>query len=280
MLSPLPKLSVVSPKETALESPPLPPIPIPDEESWHAIARVPRHSVSDLGAQFGRLDRRSGRISATMDEGDLTRIMVAQRHYSTLAQTMVVVPGSNSDKGECAVGSATGAAVHKSIGAAHLRTRSISTSTGPQTPTSSTFNDVSTPPPFPLPPTPPSVQAARLASKSHRKWYSSSQSFGPVDETNEIDSLTAGVLPNLIPGLLIGPEMKVTDGAYSPAGTLGRNKSVDIPEEFGMSFSSPDAHPTPTLVPKHGAKSGSRSHRRSNLSLSRYAHPLLRRNAC
>ncbi|KAF6762004.1 hypothetical protein DFP72DRAFT_1164870 [Ephemerocybe angulata] len=283
MLSPQPKLSVIPPEELHTESPPLPPVPIPDEDSLPVNIYTHNRSQSENSAQFGRMHStkttRSSRNLST-EEGHATRIMVAQRHYSTLAQTVVVSPGGSSDHYDSPMGSATGVVVHKPFGGAHLRTRSVSTVSGPQTPTGSSFgttcssfgNDISPPPPFPLPPTPPNVRAARLAQMSHKKSFSSSYSFSPVQDVNEIDALTAGVLPILIPGLTVGEDMKIMQGGYTPPGTFSKSKGgkammkMKKMKEFGEDFSSPELHSTPVNT-RRGPRARKVSHKKNHFSL-------------
>ncbi|KAF5333151.1 hypothetical protein D9611_002719 [Ephemerocybe angulata] len=283
MLSPQPKLSVIPPEELHTESPPLPPVPIPDEDSLPVNIYTHNRSQSENSAQFGRMHStkttRSSRNLST-EEGHATRIMVAQRHYSTLAQTVVVSPGGSSDNYDSPMGSATGVVVHKPFGGAHLRARSVSTVSGPQTPTGSSFgttgssfgNDISPPPPFPLPPTPPSVRAARLAQMSHKKSFSSSYSFSPVQDVNEIDALTAGVLPILIPGLTVGEDMKIMQGGYTPPCTFSKSKGgkammkMKKMKEFDEDFSSPELHSTPVNT-RRGPRARKVSHKKNHFSL-------------
>jgi hypothetical protein len=93
---------------------------------------------------------------------------------------------------------------------------------------------------------------------------------------NEIDALTAGLLPLLVPGLKVGGGMKVTD-----RGTLGKGKrgklSHESDAEFGGlvhsgEFSSPDVHSNPRAARRHPAEPRARkmsAHKRNHLSLPR-----------
>ena len=273
MLSPMPKLSVMPPEEC--DEPLTPPLPIQDEDSSLPLTF---HNTPETSAQFGRLRMDSKASSHHLSGGDesmayASRIMVAQRHYSALAQT-VVVSGTSPDKQQATelfVGNATGALVNKP--ATHLRSRSITSISGPQTVSADTFN-ISPPPSFPLPPTPPNVRAARLAQLAHKKSFSSGFSFGPVDDMNEIDALTAGVLPLLVPGLKVGHEMKIKEGDWSPPGTFSKSKGKNAAKkltEFGEDFSSPEIHSTPARrrprEPRGRKESG---HKRNHFSLPRY----------
>lgn len=116
----------------------------------------------------------------------------------------------------------------------------------------------------------------------------SEYSFGPVcnDDLKEIDALSAGLLPLLVPGLKVGPDMivKEMDWSSSP-GTWSKsaaaknvarmsknNHNAREDEEFGFAsgadFSSPQFHSTPTS--KNGARSRKSSgHKRGNFSLPR-----------
>lgn len=272
MLSPMPKLSVMPPEEC--DEPLTPPLPIQDADSSLPLTI---HNTPETSAQFGRLRMDSKASSHHLSGGDesmayASRIMVAQRHYSALAQT-VVVPGSSPDKQQATgtelfVSNATGALVNKP--ATHLRSRSITSISGPQTVSADSFN-ISPPPSFPLPPTPPNVRAARLAQLAHKKSFSSGFSFGPVDDMNEIDALTAGVLPLLVPGLKVGHEMKIKEDDWSPPGTFSKSKGKNAAKkltEFGEDFSSPEIHSTPARrrprEPRGRKESG---HKRNHFSL-------------
>ncbi|KAF9450669.1 hypothetical protein P691DRAFT_700859 [Macrolepiota fuliginosa MF-IS2] len=264
VLNPRPKLSVIPPMES-IEPPELtPPLPIQDEDSLP----VSIHNTPDTSS--ARFDRRrtESKASSHFSGGDeslavASKIMIAQRHYSALAQT-VVVPSTSPEKEEAKT---TGAIVTKPAG--HLRSRSISSVNGPSTPTpTETFRISPTPPPsFPLPPTPPSVRAARLALLSHKKSFSSGFDFGPVDDMNEIDALTAGMLPLLVPGLRVGGDVKIRDNECSPPGSYSKSKGLKMAKkmnEFGLDFSSPQVSSTPARRPRNRKQSG---HRKNHYSL-------------
>lgn len=275
MISPMPKLSVLPTEDGTEDGEFTPPLPIQNESSSMAIVHGTPHS--ETSAQFGKLrnSKASSHLSGADESlGFASRIMIAQRHYSTLAQT-VVVPGSSPEKAESsAVGSSTGAMTSQvARHSTHLRARSTSSISGPQTPTSGGSFNISPPPSFPLPPTPPNVRAARLASLAHKKSFSSGFSFGPVDDMNEIDALTAGVLPLLVPGLNVNG-MKIVEGDWTPAGTFSKSKGkkqVQKLNEFGEDFSSPEVHSTPARrrarEPRGRKQSG---HKRNHFSLPRY----------
>ncbi|KAH8830259.1 hypothetical protein DL96DRAFT_1592192 [Flagelloscypha sp. PMI_526] len=253
MLYPKPKLSVM-PLEGRDDREPTPPLPIQEDPSLPlSVHNTPR---SETSAQWGRL-RRESRTSSHLSGveesmGHAAKIMVAQRHYSTMAQTYKV----SSSPGRVNLENASitsGVEVARRM-SGHLRTRSANSIIGPQTPTYSSFDHLthvspSPPPSFPIPPTPPKVRAARLSALKHKKSFSSGYSFGPVDNMNEIDALTAGVLPLLVPGLNIGENMVIKDGKYSPPhykSTQNKKASrLRQLEEFGGDFSSPQIHSTP-----------------------------------
>jgi hypothetical protein len=201
--------------------------------------------------------------------------MIAQRHYSSLAQTMVVPRSSSETRASVdALGSATGTApMRPARNSAHLRTRSVSSISGPRTPTTGSSINISPPPSFPLPPTPPNVRAARLAALAHKKSFSSGFSFGPVDDMNEIDALTAGVLPLLVPGLNVDG-MRIKEGDWSPPGTFSKSKGKRLAKklnEFGEDFSSPEVHSTPARRrPREPRDRKISAHKRNHFSLPRY----------
>jgi hypothetical protein len=282
MLTPMPKLSVLPPEEVDGEF--TPPLPIQTEDS--SLAVVHNTPSSEISAQFGRL-RNSNASSTHISGGDESlaygggRIMVAHRHYSSLAQTMVV-PGpspENYTSGDT-LSTTTGAAPIRAVrNSAHLRTRSVSSISGSKTPSMGNSLNPSPPPSFPLPPTPPSVRAARLASLAHKKSFSSGFSFGPVDDMNEIDALTAGVLPLLVPGLNVDG-MKIKEGDWTLPGTFSKSKGRRLAKqlnEFGQDFSSPEVHSTPArrrpLQPREKKTS---AHKRNHFSLPRYVCQVLK----
>ncbi|CAK5275309.1 unnamed protein product [Mycena citricolor] len=224
MISPMPKLSVLPLEENPQVR--APPTPIPDDDSSLPVS-IHNSTQSEMSAQFGRLREHSSAV----DESSGGQIMVAHRHFSTLAQTMMVSSGASPEKQET---QGTSTAVRQS---AHLRTRSTSSAQHGDRNT-----NISPPPSFPLPPTPPSVRAARLAHLKHRKSFSSGYSFGPVDDINEIDVISAGMLPLLVPGLKVGSNMKIRD---TPPASFSRAKGKRAFQEFGGDISSPQLHSTP-----------------------------------
>ncbi|KAF7294363.1 hypothetical protein HMN09_01165600 [Mycena chlorophos] len=253
MINPKPKLSVLPPEEGELIREP--PVPIPEGDSSMPVS-IHNTTASEMSAQFGRLradSRASSRVSAADESlAYASQVMIAQRHYSAVAKTLLF-SGSSEPAGE-----ATGIAPNKaSRHSAHLRTRSASSIQ--HSPTAGSFATSPSPPPsFPLPPTPPNVRAARLAQLKHKKSFSSSGfSFGAVDDMNEIDALTAGVLPLLVPGLKVGSNMKIREGE---PGSFGRAKGKRTARqlqvhEFGGDFSSPEVHSTPARTRAGGKKS-------------------------
>lgn len=265
MLTPAPKLSMLPPKELDDDGEITPPLPIQMEDTTPSFV-VPTPQ-SQNSAELGRMRSVASSHYSGADESlaYASRIMVAQKHYSALAQT-VRVPAS-PDKESGVVG-ATGAAIDQGS-KGHLRARSISTVSN----SSSSRAAPSPPPSIPLPPTPPTLKNARLAKLGHRKAMSSDAfSFGShPDDLNEIDAMTAGLLPLLVPGLKVGSGMKIRDD-ISPAGTLSKaNKKVS--REFGGlpdsgEFSSPEVHSTPHR--KKGSRARKVSgHKRNHYSLPR-----------
>ncbi|KAJ6616283.1 hypothetical protein B0H10DRAFT_2164740 [Mycena sp. CBHHK59/15] len=257
MISPMPKLSVLPPEENE-DEPATPPLPMQNDDS-SLLVSVHNSTQSEMSAQFGRL-RKDSKASSHISGGDeslayASRIMIAQRHYSALAQT-VVVPGSPEKR--TSVGghlvAASGVVPNRAPRhSAHLRSRS-----GP-------------PPSFPLPPTPPNVRAARLAQMKHKKSFSSGFSFGAVDDINEIDALTAGVLPLLVPGLKVGNDMKIKEGDWTPPTSFSRAKGKRAARrlnEFGEDFSSPEIHSTPARTRARQPRPKKTSmHKRNHFSL-------------
>ncbi|KAJ7098784.1 hypothetical protein B0H15DRAFT_590840 [Mycena belliarum] len=268
LMSPMPKLSVLPPEEEEENGQLTPPLPMQNEDSSMPIT-VLNSTQSEMSAQFGRLreDSASSRISAADESlAYASKIMVAQRHYSALAQTMHV---SSSPEKRTSIGghlvAASGVGPSRQRQSAHLRTRSGSSVQ--HSPTTESFSP-SPPPSFPLPPTPPNVRAARLAHLKHKKSFSSGFSFGAVDDMNEIDALTAGVLPLLVPGLKVGNNMRIKDGDWTPPTSYSRAKgkrAVKRLDEFGGDFSSPEIFSTPARTRARAKKTS--MHKRHHFSL-------------
>lgn len=280
LLNPAPKLSVLPLEED--DGTDMPPIPFQNDDSHSVHVNGTPHSENSV--QFGRF-RADSRASQPNNAPEDSRILVAQRHYSALAQTVVFqgpvanTAGNRDSAGASTLvgGASSGVTSKRGSYASHLRTRSVSSTNELRPPTpAEREKSISPPPSFPLPPTPPSVRAARLAMLAHKKSFSSGVSLHEVDDINEIDAMTAGVLPLLIPGLRVGGNMKIKDGGYSPPGTLSKSKGLKINKklaEFGEEFSSPDVHSTParSRQPRGRKVSG---HKKNHFSLPRYVRCL------
>ncbi|KAF9037860.1 hypothetical protein BDZ89DRAFT_1219832 [Hymenopellis radicata] len=272
MMSPRPKLSVL-PTEDDDDEPQLsPPISLRMDDSSlsPSIHNTPQSETSE---QFGRI-RKDSKASSHFSGGDASmayasQIMIAQRHYSTLARTMLVSASPEKQgldvDGEAPledvdlnVDEALTSAVRR-VSKSHLRTRSVSSVMEPSTPTEPRGYAPSPPPAFPLPPTPPNVRAARLAK--HKKSYSSGFSFGAVDDLNEIDALTAGVLPILVPDWTARGKGAKKTGRKLTMGEFGHGSPED------MDFPSPDFHSTPARTKAAMSKARKESHKRAHFSL-------------
>ncbi|TFY64480.1 hypothetical protein EVJ58_g2587 [Rhodofomes roseus] len=300
LLQPVPKLSVL-PMHDAVPEPELtPPLPIQNAEDSPTIPPTPQ---SENYAEFGQhRTRKESKASsyysgASADAHLQSQIMMAQKHYSTLAMTMVVPPSPDrraSLDDAAAEAAATGVEAtpkEASRTSQHLRTRSVTSIKDPR----ETHFPMSPPPSLPLPPTPPSMRELRERQAkilTHRKTQSHASSvidysFRPVEDVNgtEIDALSAGVLPILVPGLTVGSDVRVREWTWdSPASIMSRTSSKytklwktskgrqDVPFEMGgisSEFSSPELHSTP---PARRAKTMQRdrkisAHKRNHFSL-------------
>lgn len=272
MLAPAPKLSILPPKEVVDDEGVAltPPLPMQFDDGTGSFG-VPTPQ-SKNSAELGRMQSAaSSHYSTAEDRESLAynhRIMIAQKHYSAVAQTFMVA-GTSPEKVTDA--SATGADVKRHSNG-HLRARSITSLNR------SNSNGAPSPPPsFPLPPTPPTLKNARMRAKmGHRKAMSSGAfSLSALDENmNEIDALTAGLLPMLVPGLKVGKEMKVRDD-ISPAGTFSKASKKKLSREFGGfggvdgEFSPPDMQSTPAQRRDARARKIS-GHKKNHYSLPRY----------
>ncbi|KIJ69756.1 hypothetical protein HYDPIDRAFT_78117 [Hydnomerulius pinastri MD-312] len=284
LISPVPRLSVMPPEDEKDTGPLTPPLPMQDDTSFPST--IPPTPQSTNSAELGRM-RKESKASSHLSGGDeayagyASRIMIAQRHYSALATTVVVPASPEKMEGTGDLLTvATGVAyepVATPTSSSHLRSRSASSIVGQAITTS----DISPPPSQPLPPTPPNIRNAKLAKQLiHRKSYSSGFSFGAVvnDDINEIDALTAGVLPLLVPGLKVGQDMRVRDWEFSPplSSTVTKKKPSRAPKEsagsdFGVlareEFSSPQLHSTPAQGRKEHRGRKVSAHKRNHFSL-------------
>ncbi|KAL6309855.1 hypothetical protein BKA93DRAFT_925199 [Sparassis latifolia] len=288
LLHPKPKLSVLPPGEDVQEAELTPPLPMQTEDSGVRLPETPQSQNSaELGQKRTRKDSKaSSYYSGASDSvAFATQIMIAQRHYSALATTMVVPP--SPDRHAALDNEATGLSVSVSgVQAAqdestrrhsHLRARSVSSVNG------GNFS-MSPPPASPLPPTPPSVRERKARLAQHRKSQSQSSastgfSFGAVanDSVGEIDALSAHLLPLLVPGLKIGADMKIREGWTSPMSTLGTSAkrgntkgTRTVPQELGglsSDFSSPELHSTPPLRMAAPREQKMSTHKRHHFSL-------------
>ena len=273
MLNAKPKLSVLPLADgivKTIDGELTPPLPLQS-----APNSIPPTPTSETSEELGRKKSKTSSYSSGTDETQLhtARVMIAQKHYSTLAMTMVVPPSPDPEGRSSAVspementGIASGVAIYeRSEGRSHCRTRSSSSVS-----TSRSRNVISPPPAFPLPPTPPSVKAAR--AMAHKRSYSSGLSM------TEIDALSAGILPNLVPGLKIGEGVRISASDWrlssashirSMTGKTFDDFLANLPNELGGlpgEFSSPEFHSTPAT---NGKKEKARKigHKRHHFSL-------------
>jgi len=285
LITPLPRLAVLPPEEEQQDGEITPPLPMQEDTDTLSATILPTPQSTNSG-ELGRL-RKESRASSHLsgDEGFATRIMVAQRHYSAVATT-VVVPASpeRTEAPNGLLSVATGVDVVPTVipaASSHLRSRSVSSIVDQVVMTS----DFSAPPSQPLPPTPPNIRNAKKTAKQliHRKSHSSDFSFGAaiIDDIREIDALTAGVLPLLVPGLKLGEEMKIRDWEeFSPplSSTVtkkpGRLAAPPAGSEFGIldgdDFASSQFHSTPAQGRQSHRGGKVSGHKRNHLSLSRY----------
>ncbi|KAI0340897.1 hypothetical protein BDW22DRAFT_365380 [Trametopsis cervina] len=279
LLQPKPKLSVMPLQEQEFKDVPLtPPLPIQDADDQSTVPATPQ---SASNAEFGmqqemgmrKKDSKASSYYSTNEENFATKIMIAQRHYSTLAMTMVLPPSPErraSEEFAATTAVDTGNGENAKQGG-HLRARSVSSiASVPRSPSSG-------PPLSPLPPTPPTLKnfKAKAAAKrlAHRKSYSSTVdefSFGPIDndDVNEIDALSAGLLPLLVPGLKVGTDVKITkDWKRTPSVTSkdGKTRRSRVPSEMGGTSGDFSAHERKTQTQVRSSKTS--AHKRHHFSL-------------
>lgn len=278
LMTPVPRLAVLPPDDEKEDGEMTPPLPIQTEAESFNTSVFPNTPQS---AEFGRLRKES--VQSRISGDDFTsRIMIAQRHYSALATTVVLPASPERHEGNLLT-VATGIVLEKTVrpSSSHIRSRSVSSVIGQATST----NSSPTPPPStPLPPTPPNVRLAKQQSMRtiiHRKSYSSGFSFGAEvnDNIDEIDVLTAGVLPLLVPGLKVGSDMKIKDFEFDPpiSSTVTKKKrqlSSHMPKGNSDSGIPAKEDRQSLVVPSTPANGKARpkkmsSHKNHHLSLSR-----------
>lgn len=277
LLYPNPKLAVLPPVGDLSKDEPLtPPLPIQFDDS---VPSGPHTPQSEISAEMGvrRNHSQASSYISTVDESAAfaTQIMIAQRHYSAVATTMVFPPSPDrKDFSETAASGVEPGPAESNRRSGHLRVRSVSSISGSRAP-------ISPPPSAPLPPTPPSIKNLKGGHRlTHRKSASSSvYSFGAIDTTAEIDALSAGLLPLLVPGIKVGKDVKVrTSWRSSTQSSVARSSTVggkptskgQHPSEMGglsLAFSSPEMHSTPLARVTRPRKTS--GHNRQHLSLPR-----------
>ena len=256
MLAPAPKLVILPPQDVVDDKGDIltPPLPIQFDDGTGSFG-VPTPQ-SKNSAELGRMQTTTSSDHSTAEDHKSLaynhRIMIAQKHYSVVAQT-VMIAGTSPEKVTDA--SATGVDVKRHSNG-HIRARSITSLNR------SNSTDAPTPPPLcPLPPTPPTLKNARIKAKlGHRKAMSSSTfSLSALDENiDQIGALTAGLLPMLVPGLKGG---KVRDD--------DKKLSCEFGGFGGGDFSPPDMQSTPALKKDVPSRKIS-GHKKNHYSLPRY----------
>lgn len=203
VFNPCPKFSD-TPSQECAEEPLTKPSPMHDEFAFSKILRSKPKSAEN---QRRKVESKAGsHLSEDECLAITSKIMIAQRHYSTLAQTVILPSVPPEKEGVKATGTA-----------GHLRSRSTASVSGPSTPTTTACFKISPPPPFPLPLTPPSIHQA--LSITHKKSFSFEFNFNRPNDVTEIDILTAGVPPLFFHGLKVGGDIKMngeTDLASGP----------------------------------------------------------------
>ena len=263
LLTPSPRLAVLplSKEQQAVEEL-TPPLPMQDDSGASIAMSSPSANSAEMGVARTRKESKASSYYSGADESLAYRsqIMVAQRHYSAMATTVYLPPSPKFASGSVMQRSSVGkplddigavsTGVERGITKGHIRSHSASSSL--QTPRSSMQNrfPLTPPPSSPLPPTPPNVRALPH-SRSHSS-SGSGFSFGPIGHANQIDSLSAGVLPLLIPGLKIGQDMVINASSSPPRSRRVDEIKTRTPprdDELGFatstSFNSPEMHSTP-----------------------------------
>lgn len=198
-----------------------------DEPSQTARNGKPYHSI---GKQiFNQSKKASSYYSGAPSTKYESQILIAQRHLSAMALTMTLPPSSppsineehhvlkRSSVSHSRSQSASSNIVRRSSASAHSRSQSAS-SVGRHYP--------STPPSESLPPTPESLKGPgirHVRAKSSASMYS----FSPIGATTQIDGLSAGMLPLLVPGLKVGKDI-VRDDWDTRQATVSARPQQDV----------------------------------------------------
>ena len=204
LIAPLPKLAVLPLEERRQDGEITPSLPIQEDTTI-----LPRIQSPNSG-ELGRLRNESKAPSYFSGDETLTsRIMIDQRCCSAVATTVVLASPVRMESPDGLMGVATGVDVASTVSPAssHLRSRSVTSVVAHAVSTP----DISMPPSQPLPPSPPNIRNAKQLL--HRRSRSFKCSFGAADNSDigEIDPLTAGVLPLLVPGLKLGEGARTRD---------------------------------------------------------------------
>jgi hypothetical protein len=205
-------------------------------------------ALAKKAARKAEMERESQRKrkASSVHSVEKTKIMIAERHVSTMAMT-VVMPKSPVESQ-----ASWSSSVARQIGdvmAGHLRSRSVS-SAAPST--STTYSKasatgstapISPPPSFPLPPTPPSVRRLKHA----RSQSSSALSLGAVlSELYDIESLSAALRRKKRTTSTgeIDEVEELIHAMATPVMPLKTKKGPDWSSE-SKPFESPENHSTP-----------------------------------
>ncbi|KAF9514142.1 hypothetical protein BS47DRAFT_1392719 [Hydnum rufescens UP504] len=219
-------------------------------------------------AERARLESKASSYYSQPEESFHANIMVAQRHFSTMAFASTIhlppskpttpslqtefdalVPDVEPSQ-DRPLGSSTAISKRSASSSSHLRTRSSSSVITARTQSMKDVNARSsplTPPPaFPLPPTPQSVRSIA----QHARSYSDSTSFVTPQskkasiDTFEIDALSAQMLSSFPPDIHVGSDIIVRDEwresfstrEYKTAfsGSSGMFRAIDEEEVEGL----------------------------------------------
>ncbi|KIM91232.1 hypothetical protein PILCRDRAFT_169800 [Piloderma croceum F 1598] len=219
MLTPAPKLSILPPEESHEDHKYTSPLVTQIDDAPCLGAPAPNRAVlrRTKSLDLSHYSASNESLACT------TKILIARKHFSTPAQT-IMVPASERQPG---ILDPPGAAIDKPSNG-HLRARSISSA---MRLSSMGFT----------------VKNARLAKMGHRKSLSSDAlPLKVIDDINEIDAMTAGLLPRLVPGLKVGRRMKIRDSIMPTDMFTEKELSPEF-RVLGASeaLSSPELHSTP-----------------------------------
>ncbi|KAI0092171.1 hypothetical protein BDY19DRAFT_983646 [Irpex rosettiformis] len=271
LLVPKPKLSITPLENKDIKNVPFTTqLPIQTPISQQSTPEAQRTDGIDFDTQGEIRTRKESKASSYFSSADdhlTSQIMIAQRRYSAVAMTVILPPSPQRDISEDATPTAAiDATPSNTKKTGHLRPRSLSSISVPCSP-------VSAPPTSPLPPTPPSLKSfkSQAAAKrlAQRRSLSTLEglSFGPADNTTEID---AALLPLLVPVIKVGDDVTTTENWRTSTPKSSRKneeRKSKVTSNSGETSTSDPSSSLPRKSQTNGRKKSTPTRKRHYFSL-------------